>query len=314
MSLVSILVPIYNVEKYLSRCLDSLVNQTYKNIEIVIINDGSRDRSRDIAQFYANQFDFIHIYDYENAGISTTRNRCLKRAKGDYVTFVDSDDYIELDMIENMMTIVEREKCDIVACGYVMDYCAFPLLRKVCPEKTMTALEALHSLASNKGMNNYPWAKLFARHCFNDVMFPEDLKGFEDTCTIFKAINNAAKVCAIPNRYYHYVQRRGSLTNNMDLATVYAMRKAYEYQETCLHRLYPDEQFSFDLNYYNSDMVIIYTLIFFYTKKDQPVYEPANINWKNINPFLRFVYCLWLGIARIKFGWIFNENKQLENK
>ena len=213
MPLVSILVPVYNVERYLSRCLDSLVAQTYKDIEIIIINDGSTDNSRDIALLYSKRFNNIYVYDYENAGISTTRNRALDKAHGDYVMFVDSDDFLA---------------------------------------KTMTSLEALHNMVSNKGVNNYPWAKLFSKKCFDNVRFPSGTRGFEDTRTIFKAFHNAKKVCTIPNRYYHYVQRRGSLTNHMDLDTVYDMRKAYEYQEAYLHKLYPDEKFSFDSNYYNS--------------------------------------------------------------
>lgn len=312
MPLVSILVPVYNVERYLSRCLDSLVAQTYKDIEIIIINDGSTDNSRDIALLYSKRFNNIYVYDYENAGISTTRNRALDKAHGDYVMFVDSDDFLARRAIEKMMDVVQREHCDIVACGYVMDFGLFPLFRKVVPKKTMTSLEALHNMVSNKGVNNYPWAKLFSKKCFDNVRFPSGTRGFEDTRTIFKAFHNAKKVCTIPNRYYHYVQRRGSLTNHMDLDTVYDMRKAYEYQEAYLHKLYPDEKFSFDSNYYNSDMVILYTLIFFYSKKDNPVYIPANIDWKKINPILCVAYRIWLSIARFKLGWSYD--RQLENK
>ena len=92
--LVSILVPVYNVEKYIATCLDSLLAQSYPNIEIVLIDDGSPDRSIEICQKYAKKFPNIHVYIYENAGISTTRNRALDHANGDYYMFVDSDDYI----------------------------------------------------------------------------------------------------------------------------------------------------------------------------------------------------------------------------
>ena len=166
MPLVSILVPVYNVERYLSRCLDSLVAQTYKDIEIIIINDGSTDNSRDIALLYSKRFNNIYVYDYENAGISTTRNRALDKAHGDYVMFVDSDDFLARRAIERMMDVVQREHCDIVACGYVMDFGLFPLFRKVAPKKTMTSLEALHNMVSNKGVNNYPWAKSLGKIVF----------------------------------------------------------------------------------------------------------------------------------------------------
>ena len=100
---VSILIPVYNVEKYLSKCLESILLQTYKNIEIIIINDGTTDSSLDIAELYAFNYDFIHVYSYENAGISTTRNRALEKATGDYYLFVDSDDYVNPHMIEKMI-------------------------------------------------------------------------------------------------------------------------------------------------------------------------------------------------------------------
>ena len=122
MPLVSILVPVYNVERYLSRCLDSLVAQTYKDIEIIIINDGSTDNSRDIALLYSKRFNNIYVYDYENAGISTTRNRALDKAHGDYVMFVDSDDFLARRAIEKMMDVVQSEHCDIVASGSVLDF------------------------------------------------------------------------------------------------------------------------------------------------------------------------------------------------
>ena len=106
---VSILIPVYNVEKYLSKCLESILLQTYKNIEIIIINDGTTDSSLDIAELYASKYDFIHVYSYENAGISTTRNRALEKATGDYYLFVDSDDYLNPHMIEKMIKWVYNE-------------------------------------------------------------------------------------------------------------------------------------------------------------------------------------------------------------
>lgn len=313
MPLVSVLIPVYNVEKYLSKCLESIIHQTYENIEIILINDGSTDSSADICRMYQDRYDFIHLYEYANAGISVTRNRALEKACGDYILFVDSDDFMELEAIEKMVSLALKEQADIVTCGYVMDYGFFPLHRRVGSRKKLTSLEALHSLVSNTGVNNYPWAKLYARSCFRNVAFPKELKGFEDTCTVFKAIHNANKVVMIPNRYYHYVQRRGSLTHHMDLETVYQMRKAYEYQEACLHRYYPNDSFSFDIHYFNTDMVILYTVIFFYSKKDHPVYVPANIHWSNINIFLRFAYMVWYSVAALKCGWSFEtrmENRQ----
>lgn len=312
MPFISLLVPVYNVEKWLSRCLESLIHQTYRDFEIILIDDGSTDSSGSIASEYEKKYEYIHLYHYENSGISATRNRALQLCKGEYVMFIDSDDFIEECTLEKMVDVIHQQQCDIVTCGYVMDFGIFPLYRKVSGKMTMSSIEALHSLAENKGVNNYPWAKLIAKKCFQGVSFPEQSKEFEDMFTMFKVINQANKVCSIPNRYYHYVQRHGSLTHNMNLETVYKMRESYEYQESSLHRLHPEENFDYNIHYYNIDMLIIYTLIVYYSKKDCPVYYPADIDWKMINPILHIGYKLWVSIARLKFGWSFKQ--QLENK
>lgn len=304
MELVSVLIPVYNVEKYLSHCLDSVLIQTYPRIEIILINDGSSDSSGQICDQYAKAHDNVFVYSYPNAGISTTRNRALDHAHGAYWMFVDSDDFIHPDMIRKMMETMHHEEADIVLCGYRMDYFKFiPLLRKVAPKQTMSNVEALQKLISNKGVNNYPWAKLFKAETFDGVRFPNHLAGFEDTRTIFKTFLNAKKIAAIPDRFYHYVQRRGSLTNHMDLDTVYNMRKAYHDQADDLKKALPNVSFDSMINYYNTDMVIIYTLIFIVKKADHPTFEPDEIDWSKLSPFLKFAYGTWLEIACLKYGW-----------
>lgn len=304
MPFVSILVPVYNVEKYLPRCLDSLVGQTFTDLEIILINDGSKDSSLKIAREYASHDPRIRIYSYENSGISKTRNRALSHAQGEYIMFVDSDDFIDLKMVETMVETARREKADLVQCGFVMDYFFGPFYRPSTGRTVCGNIEALHDLVKNRHFNNYPWGKLTRRSCFEGIAFPEDMPGFEDTYTIFKTIAAAQKLCVIPDRFYHYVQHSGSLTNNMSLHMVYLMRKAYQYQASWLKEHFPNEQFSFDLQYYNTDMVIIYTLIVFSKRKDNPQYIPDQIDWKKLPaPALyRLAYQAWLGIARLKLS------------
>lgn len=304
MELVSILVPVYNVEPFLAHCLDSLLAQTYPNIEIILINDGSKDHSEKICRSYQAKYPNIHLFNYENAGISTTRNRALRHAKGDYYMFVDSDDYIHPQMIEEMVKIMQEDGSDLVQCGFRMDFFKyFPLLRKVAGRQTLTNIEALHQLVLNQGINNYPWGKLYKKEIFEKVNFPEHLIGFEDTRTIFKTLANAKKVSTFPNRYYHYIQRSGSLTNHMDLETVYNMRKAYEYQEQILKEWFPNEDFDFSMNYYNTDMVILYTLIFITKRNEKPEFIPYSFDWSKIHPIFKWAYGAWLQIACIKQGW-----------
>lgn len=304
MPLVSILVPVYNVEKYLGRCLDSLLGQTMPDLEVILINDGSTDRSEEIALDYASKDSRVRLFSYPNSGISKTRNRALLKAEGKYVMFVDSDDFIETSALEVMCAEMEKRNLDVVQCNFVMDFGPFPYYRQFTGRKDFSRTEAMHHLVREHRLNNYPWGKLYKRECFDAVSFPENLPGFEDTCTIFKAIAAAKKVGTIPNRFYHYVQRSGSLTNCMNLRTVYLMRYAYEYQERTLKEMFPEEPFRFDQLYYNTDMVIIYTLILFCHRRDDPKYMRSHFQFSNLpfSPVLAFAYYVWLGISMLKLG------------
>lgn len=293
MSLVSILVPVYNAEPYLKKCLDSILNQTYSDIEIILINDGSTDHSLQIAKTYADNHENIHLFSYENAGISITRNRALQKAHGQYIMFVDSDDFIDAKTVETMMHQMKIEHCDMVTCGYVIDYPMGRLYRKGCKTGTMTTIEALDSLASCTGINNYPWAKLFKKSLFDGIQFPSSTHRFEDAYTIFKAMINAKRIGNVSKRYYHYVQHIGSLTNQMSLEMVYQMRDSVEYQDTYLKRIFPTHTFHFDQQYYNADMMILYTMIRHYRKKDHVKFVPSTIHWQQINPILHFGYYVW---------------------
>ena len=119
---ISIIVPIYNTEQYLERCLQSLINQDYKNIEIILVNDGSEDNSLDICNKYKNKDNRIIVIDKEHTGVSDTRNIGIKRATGDYIGFVDSDDYIDKDMFKNLINGAEKYKCEISMCDLIETY------------------------------------------------------------------------------------------------------------------------------------------------------------------------------------------------
>ena len=115
--LISVIIPVYNVEEYIIRCLDSVVSQTYKNIEVLLVDDGSTDRSGEICDKYAKEYNFINVYHQKNGGQSVARNYAIDRAKGEYYIFVDSDDYIESDMIESLINAIIKYKTKIACCG-----------------------------------------------------------------------------------------------------------------------------------------------------------------------------------------------------
>ncbi|HCJ14140.1 MAG TPA: glycosyltransferase [Erysipelotrichaceae bacterium] len=302
MKKVSILVPIYNVQDYLSRCLNSLLDQTYKNIEIICINDGSTDQSGLLAKRFAQDNEHVFYYEYENSGISKTRNRALQLASGDYLMFVDSDDYIDSQMVEKMVYAMESQRCDMVTCSYIIHYPSFILGRKNCAKGIMTPVQALTSLAEGTGIDNYPWAKLFKKELFNNISFPESKNSFEDAYTIFKTIQKSERIATLPNRYYHYVQRLGSLTSKMDLEKVYAMRKSVDYQANYIARHFPESNIHFDTQYFNADVMIMYTLLRYYNKNDHVRFEPADIHWQHLSPIKYIGYRLAQMLVHVKLG------------
>lgn len=117
--LISVIIPVYGVEKYIGKCLESVIQQTYKNLEIIVINDGTKDKSAEIAKKYAAKDHRIKVYDYPNGGLSVARNRGLEHAHGDYIAFLDSDDWLDLKMYETLIKVALDNDADMVKCGFM---------------------------------------------------------------------------------------------------------------------------------------------------------------------------------------------------
>ena len=150
---VSIIIPVYNAEKYLERCMDSLLNQTYKNIEIIAINDGSKDHSLDILKKYQKENKNVKVYTQENIGISKTRNRGIKYATGDYIMFVDNDDFLDNDYIKTYINELKERKYDVIIGGY----------RRVNTQNKTIKKVRLKNKEWCAYMIVAPWAKLYKR-------------------------------------------------------------------------------------------------------------------------------------------------------
>ena len=115
--LISVIIPVYGVEKYIAQCLDSIINQTYKNLEVIVVNDGTKDRSAEIAKEYATKDSRIKVYDFQNGGLSVARNRGLEIATGDYISYIDSDDWLDTKMYETLLKAAMKNDADMVKCG-----------------------------------------------------------------------------------------------------------------------------------------------------------------------------------------------------
>ncbi|QHQ61047.1 glycosyltransferase [Anaerocolumna sedimenticola] len=205
---VSIIVPVYNVEKYLTQCMESLVNQTLKDIEIIVVNDGSPDNSIKILEKYEKKYpDKVKVFTTENRGVSHARNYGLDRVEGDYIMFVDSDDFIELDMAEKLYTKAIKDHNDLVMCARYNVYEVegkTELKRKVMNIFSMNQnfrmedrkFELVHA-------SPFPWDKLFKRTLLYDIRFPEGIR-FEDLVLAFEAAATAESIGVVPEPLYNY--------------------------------------------------------------------------------------------------------------
>ncbi len=204
---VSVIVPVYNVEKYLKKCLDSLINQTIQDIEIIVVNDGSKDNSEEIIKEYEkNNPEKIVYLKKENGGLSDARNYGIPYAKGEYIAFLDSDDYVELDMYEKMYELAKKENSDMVECDFYWEY----------PNKTKIDIGQIYS--NQKEMLQkarvVAWNKLIKRSILEEskVQFPKGYR-YEDVEFTYKLIPYLKKVSFAKEPFIHYIQRENSISN-----------------------------------------------------------------------------------------------------
>lgn len=216
---VSIIVPVYNAEKYITKCIDSLLNQTYNNIEIIAIDDGSTDSSYNILKSYKDKIITIH---QKNHGVSYSRNVGIKKATGEYITFVDVDDWIDLDMIEKLYQQTEDGKIDIIRCGYIREYSDHQESFIISNKKIKITQNK--SIIYNKFLNNYdlasPCGQLIRKSCIKKL-FREDIKVGEDYLFNLDVYTNAVSFVLLSNCYYHYLYNDNSATTSISYDIIY---------------------------------------------------------------------------------------------
>ena len=211
---VSVIVPVYNVEKYIDKCLDSLVNQTLKEMEIIVVNDGSPDNSQKIIDEYVKQYpDKVKSFIKENGGLSDTRNFGLKHVKGEYICFVDSDDWLDSDALEKMYNKAQKEKSDIVICDMVDHY----------PDKNIyhncTVYDSIYSVTPSA------CNKIFKREIIGDLRFLKNV-WYEDLNFTTKILLSNPKISIISEGFYHCncghisTMNNNNSLKNLDMITV----------------------------------------------------------------------------------------------
>lgn len=237
--MLTIAVPVYNVEKYLNRCLESLVKQDYLDKEILIINDGSKDESMEIVRTYAEKYPFVRYIDQPNAGLAAVRNRCIREAKGEYISFIDSDDYVLEGIYSHLMPYIKSNEIDIMCYGVVNLYEnreQSEQLKNVnnCPEviNRFTSKEALDEFFLPNNIDVITCNKIIRKKLYEGILYPVG-KLYEDMFTNYKVIAKADKIASTNYQYYVYCHREtsiGGMKYNEKTMDLYrAITEAYEY-------------------------------------------------------------------------------------
>ena len=215
--LISIVVPIYNVEKYLERCVKSLLAQTYQNIEIILVNDGTKDLSGVIAEELKEIDDRIKVFHKENGGLSDARNYGLQYATGKYISFVDSDDFVDREFIRTLYDTMMETHTDVSAVGYQMfsETVEPQVDNKKYPLEMFKGEEVIEHLFTNEKYGNYAWNKLYLKTLFSDVKYPVGKK-MEDLGTTYILLDKCKKISFTPQKLYYYFQRPDSILHSPD--------------------------------------------------------------------------------------------------
>jgi len=209
-ALISVIIPVYNVEQYLRQCIDSVINQTYKNLEIILIDDASTDNCGKICDEYALKNNRIIVIHKQNEGVSSARNVGLKIAKGDYIGFVDSDDYIEPDMYEELYNTAMKTNTKLVVCNYLRGNQNNWIVNGDFPNKHILTIPETYSYLY-KCENVY--TKLFNKDIIKNIFFDENIAFGEDRLFYMEAYKRVDKVGCLPSAKYYYRKTINSATN-----------------------------------------------------------------------------------------------------
>lgn len=218
MTKISIIIPVYNSAKFLKQCMESLINQTLKEIEIICINDGSTDESLEILKFYSQKDERIKIVDKENEGQSVARNIGIEMASGEYLGFVDSDDWVDLDYFEKLYNSAKRNNCDMACAGFKKIYEKKIKVGKSFAQEEICATTDSKIVADRIPAHNYVWNKIYRLESWKKHGFLFQAgRFFEDLALVIKIVDKLGKMVTVADTYYNYRLHSSSTTSNKTL-------------------------------------------------------------------------------------------------
>ncbi|MBT2678822.1 glycosyltransferase [Bacillus sp. ISL-35] len=227
--MITIIIPIYNSQRYLDKCLDSVINQSFSDIEIILVNDGSSDESGKICDEYKQKDSRIKVIHKENGGVSSARNVGLKMATGDFIGFVDSDDYINKEMFKVLFNDIKENDCDVSICNWYYEIDGELRLDKTMLKdyKVLNNISAIEELLKDS-FKGFLCNKLFKKELFSNVKFEHDLTMCEDYLAVYQVLKRAKRVSINPTPLYFYVMNTDSATFNANNNFNYKNHKSSE--------------------------------------------------------------------------------------
>lgn len=311
---ISVIVPVYNVEEYVEKCIQSIINQTFKNIEIILINDASTDNSYEIIKKYIGYDNIIIINNERNIGLSETRNKGIRIARGKYVSFIDSDDFIEKDFLYFLYKSINETNSDICVSSIIHWYCEdgkSKYINKMLYDDlhTIDNETAIRDFLLRKNIYNYACNKLYKRDLFlnNNIYFPKD-RCYEDAYTMYKLLYNSNKICFSKKVTYFYVQRPGSIMkqsfSQKDMDYIWAVDELEKFlKENNLFNKLQQEYYAYYSNSYCSRLKKIFLSKKVKKEKENLYYliDSLSKNYKNIskNKYIKFKYKILCLVCRI---------------
>lgn len=236
---LSIIVPIYNVEKYLSRCIESILNQTFKDFELILVNDGSTDNCKEICEKYKRMDSRIIVANKKNGGLSSARNLGIDISKGDYIGFVDSDDFIDVHMYEILLNTINAYDSDIVICDYykvneydIKKYEKMKSNNKDIKVENINNIDVIERIITRDIKIVVAWNKIYKRSLFDNLRYKEGVI-CEDEFLAHRIFYKCNKVSIINQKLYYYIQRKGSIINSpfspKDFDKIYAIKDRVDF-------------------------------------------------------------------------------------
>lgn len=286
---VSIIIPAYNAERYIEECLLSIISQTYLNLEIIIVNDGSEDKTVDIVKRLKKKDNRIIIINQKNSGVSIARNNGFKNSTGEYIIFVDADDILENNMVQTLVINIEENDADIAICGFKKIFSngkeENPKILKT--KKIFNTIEALQVFFEGKYFGISLWDKILKRDLAEKISFEENRKINEDKYYLFNAILNSRKVFVYNEGLYHYMQRDFSVSkkkfgiNNLDI--LYFSKKILE----DINNRYPELN-NYAIENYICDNIYVYRNIARNYKKGDYLFKYLETIKNNLKKYKNF--------------------------